>query len=60
MAKSANTRRRKKLRDKGITSISVRGYKSIAEKCTIEIRPLTLLAGANSSGKSSTYLHNIA
>ena len=37
----------------GITGISVRGYKSLAEECNIEIRPLTILAGANSSGKSS-------
>lgn len=39
--------------DDGITGISVRGYKSIAKECDVEIRPLTLLAGANSSGKSS-------
>ena len=37
----------------GITKISVSGFKSIANKCSIEIRPLTILAGANSSGKSS-------
>jgi predicted ATPase len=37
----------------GITSISVAGYKSLAKEQTIEIRPLTILAGANSSGKSS-------
>src|SRR5713226_3215449 len=37
----------------GITSISVAGYKSLAREQTIEIRPLTILAGANSSGKSS-------
>ena len=37
----------------GITKISVKGFKSIAEKREIDIRPLTLLAGANSSGKSS-------
>ncbi len=37
----------------GITAISVRGYKSLADECRIEIRPLTILAGANSSGKSS-------
>lgn len=37
----------------GITGISVRGYKSLAKECKIEIRPLTILAGANSSGKSS-------
>jgi predicted ATPase len=37
----------------GITAISVRGYKSLYEECRLEIRPLTILAGANSSGKSS-------
>lgn len=37
----------------GITRISVAGFKSIAEEQSIEIRPLTILAGANSSGKSS-------
>jgi predicted ATPase len=37
----------------GITRITVKGFKSIAEECSIEIRPLTILAGANSSGKSS-------
>jgi predicted ATPase len=37
----------------GITKISVRGYKSIKDECTIDIYPLTILAGANSSGKSS-------
>lgn len=36
-----------------ITKISVNGFKSIAEECSIDIRPLTILAGANSSGKSS-------
>ena len=39
--------------DAGIRAISVRGYKSLADNCRIEIRPLTILAGANSSGKSS-------
>jgi predicted ATPase len=38
---------------KGITRISVKGFKSLAEECSIEVRPLTILAGANSSGKSS-------
>ncbi len=38
---------------KGITSVAVAGYKSIAREQRIEIRPLTVLAGANSSGKSS-------
>src|SRR5438477_6762648 len=36
-----------------IVSLSVAGFKSIADEQTIEIRPLTLLAGSNSSGKSS-------
>lgn len=38
---------------KGIASITVKGFKSLAEPQTLEVRPLTLLAGANSSGKSS-------
>ena len=37
----------------GITSITVAGFKSIRDEQTIDIRPLTILAGANSSGKSS-------
>ncbi|MYA70526.1 AAA family ATPase [Candidatus Poribacteria bacterium] len=37
----------------GITKIAVKSFKSIAEECAIDIRPLTILAGANSSGKSS-------
>lgn len=37
----------------GITRITVGGFKSIAQEQSIEIRPLTILAGANSSGKSS-------
>lgn len=37
----------------GIIKISVSGYKSIYQEQTIEIAPLTLLAGANSSGKYS-------
>jgi len=36
-----------------IRKIAVRGFKSIADEQQIELRPLTLLAGANSSGKSS-------
>ena len=39
--------------DKGITAISVEGFKSLANESRIEVRPLTILAGANSSGKSS-------
>jgi predicted ATPase len=38
---------------KGITSIAIEGFKSISQKQSIEVRPLTILAGANSSGKSS-------
>lgn len=37
----------------GITRITVKGYKSLYEECSVEIRPLTILSGANSSGKSS-------
>ena len=36
----------------GICSIAVQGFKSLAKESRIEIRPLTILAGANSSGKS--------
>lgn len=38
---------------KGITAITVRGFKSLAQETRIDVRPLTILAGANSSGKSS-------
>jgi len=37
----------------GITRITVGGFKSIAQEQSIDIKPLTILAGANSSGKSS-------
>ncbi len=37
----------------GISRITVCNFKSIGQEQSIEIRPLTLLAGANSSGKSS-------
>ena len=36
-----------------IHGLSIQGFKSIAHESHIEIRPLTILAGANSSGKSS-------
>lgn len=36
-----------------ITQIKTAGFKSIYDETTIEIRPLAILAGANSSGKSS-------
>jgi len=38
---------------RGITSIAVSGFKSLRDETRIDIRPLTVLAGANSSGKSS-------
>src|SRR5947199_9257320 len=37
----------------GLTGISVQGYKSLINRVDLEVRPFTLLAGANSSGKSS-------
>ena len=40
-------------KQQGITAITVQGYKSLYDECRLEIRPLTILAGANSSGKSS-------
>lgn len=36
-----------------ITAVSVQGFKSIDKKLELAIRPLTILAGVNSSGKSS-------
>ncbi len=39
--------------EQGITSIEVEGFKSLGDRAKIEVRPLTILAGANSSGKSS-------
>jgi hypothetical protein len=36
-----------------ITRVFVQGFKSIRDRTEIELRPLTLLAGRNSSGKSS-------
>ncbi|HHN93780.1 MAG TPA: hypothetical protein ENK17_03350 [Anaerolineae bacterium] len=35
------------------TRISIRGYKSFRDRVSAALRPLTILAGANSSGKSS-------
>lgn len=42
-----------KAQPKGIAGIAVQGFKALVDECSIEVRPLTLLAGANSSGKSS-------
>lgn len=43
----------------GITSITIENFKGIGEKVTIPFKPITLLFGANSAGKS-TVLHAIA
>ena len=39
--------------DEGITRIAIAGFKSISDEQSIDIKPLTILSGANSSGKSS-------
>lgn len=49
----SNSTKSKNEEFEGITKISVGGYKSIANPCSIEIQNLTILSGANSSGKSS-------
>jgi len=38
------------LRKEDITRITVGGFKSINQEQNIEIKPLTIIAGANSSG----------
>jgi len=53
MSTQSKSRKRQKTVESGITAIAIRGYKSLVEEYPIEVRPLTLLAGANSSGKSS-------
>lgn len=53
MAVNSSQAQKRQISNRGITSIKVRGYKSLVEEHEIEIRPLTILAGANSSGKSS-------
>jgi hypothetical protein len=53
MAKSAKERSRGAAEPSAISEIQVAGFKSISDEQKIEIRPLTILAGANSSGKSS-------
>jgi len=52
----ANTGKRasvKPTKPSAITRLEIAGYKSISAAQSLEIRPLTILAGANSSGKSS-------
>lgn len=51
--KKKQTRKKDTKKLKGIREISVSGYKSILRKQCIEIRPLTILAGANNTGKTS-------
>jgi hypothetical protein len=53
MAKGAKARGVKVVEPWAIAEIRVAGFKSISDEQSIEIRPLTILAGANSSGKSS-------
>src|ERR1044072_6556948 len=53
MAKSVKQRPQAAEPELAIAEITVGGFKSIADEKNIEIRPLTILAGANSSGKSS-------
>ena len=38
-----------------INKISIQGYKSFRNEVSIDIRNLTILAGKNSSGKSSIF-----
>ncbi len=53
MTKGAKARRPAVSEPWAIAEIQVAGFKSISDEQRIEIRPLTILAGANSSGKSS-------
>src|SRR2546423_2614933 len=53
MAKKSNGRPPAVKEPLAISEIRVAGFKSISEEQIIEVRPLTILAGANSSGKSS-------
>lgn len=50
MAADAKKQRRQQPTLVGLT---VEGFKSLRDKTSIEVRPLTILAGANSAGKSS-------
>jgi hypothetical protein len=54
MAKSNGAKaRRETPPEPALSRITVAGFKSIGPERSIDIRPLTLLAGANSSGKTS-------
>ena len=59
-AKSAETgkaakagKAQKKRSNLAISKIGIEGFKSIRDRHDVEMRQLTVLAGANSSGKSS-------
>ena len=53
MAKRSNGTPSEPVSPSSISRITVSGFKSIGEEQSIEIAPLTILAGVNSSGKSS-------
>lgn len=53
MTKGMKARRPAMTEPRAIAEIQVAGFKSISDEQSIEIRPLTILAGVNSSGKSS-------
>jgi hypothetical protein len=53
MKKANGGPKRARSRPAALAKVVVAGYKSFVDTTEIEIRPLTLLAGANSSGKSS-------
>lgn len=55
MAKSAVRQQKSHRPLDTIKRIGVEGYKSISSFQSVDIRPLTILAGANSSGKSSIF-----
>lgn len=51
--KAKTPTRKAQEKSEAITQIAVAGYKSLSSRQAIEIREITVLAGANSSGKSS-------
>ncbi len=53
MARNAKSKSASFAERRAISEITVAGFKSISDEQSIEVRPLTILAGANSSGKSS-------
>ncbi|WP_138755788.1 AAA family ATPase [Paenibacillus sinopodophylli] len=55
MARIPRQKRILKSEVKGIVSIRIRGFKSFLKESHISIKPLTILAGSNSSGKSSIF-----